>query len=173
MEKYSNMKIWKSVENYKNSYEVSTDGDVRRIGNEKMLTPRKHTNGYLRVSLCEGGTVKDFYIHRLVAAAFIENNLNKTDVNHIDGNKQNNMLQNLEWLTRSENQIHAFKTGLNKISDHHKKANAVFNSKQVLDLQTGIYYDSLKEACEFSNKKYANVLNSNYRARVQPRFIYV
>ena len=85
-----------------------------------MLVPSCNGNGYLYVSKQSGRKTKHYYVHRLVAEAFIENPLNKPEVNHIDGNKRNNIVENLEWCTRGENIIHAYKTGLNTPSEKQK-----------------------------------------------------
>ena len=173
MVKYTNMETYKNIIGFNGVYQISNLGNVRNIKTNKILKPRIHTNGYLRVSLCINGLAKDYLIHRLVASTFINNPLNKSDVNHIDGNKQNNNLINLEWATRSENQKHAFAIGLNKISDEHKKANAIFNSKQVIDLHTGIFYDSLKNACETTNRSYSNAKMTITKKITTSRFQYV
>lgn len=93
---------------YENDYLIYDDGKVYSIKRKKFQSPRKHTNGYLRATI-HG---KDMYIHRLVARCFIENPNNYAEVNHIDGNKANNNVSNLEWCTRSQNNKHAVKTGL-------------------------------------------------------------
>lgn len=93
-------------------YIITRNGDVfrwhRTHGKWEKQKKRVHNNGYLR------GTIsgKDVYIHRLVAEAFCENPRGCKEVNHKDGNKQNNNADNLEWCTRSENNRHAFQTGL-------------------------------------------------------------
>lgn len=128
--------IWKTVQGYENKYEVSNLGRVKSLERidrynrkieEKILAPRKHTGGYLRVQLSR----KDFYIHRLVAQAFIPNLENKKYINHIDGNKTNNKVENLEWCTANENMKHAYyilqyadNDFMSKIanSENHKKA---------------------------------------------------
>lgn len=167
------MEEWKDIKGYEDHYQISNFGNVRNKSNNNQLKTRKHSNGYLRFCLSKGGITKDFYAHRLVASAFIDNVLNKMDVNHIDGNKTNNNVINLEWATRSENQKHAFSTGLNRISDEHKKANAIFNSKQVVDLQTGFFFDSLKEACVSTNRSYAAAKNHIRKNSKLKRFQYV
>ena len=76
--------------------------------NPVKLKARKHSNGYLRVGIQS----QDFYIHRLVAQAFIPNFHNLPEVNHIDGNKRNNEVKNLEWCTRQQNNKHMFEIGI-------------------------------------------------------------
>ena len=85
--------------------------------------------GYIRVELWRNGRGRKFSLHRLLAQAFVENLENKPQINHIDGNKLNNSIKNLEWCTQSENQKHAYKIGLQKgyrksvpLSKIHKKA---------------------------------------------------
>ena len=93
----------------------------KHYAREKILKTSKTSVGYLTVSLCKNGKKKSFRVNRLVAIAFIDNPDNKPQVNHKDGNKENNTVDNLEWCTCSENQIHAFKTGLNKVSEKHMR----------------------------------------------------
>ena len=113
--------IWKAVAGYEGLYEVSNTGKVRsleritsvgRRGIGKELRQYLLPCGYLDVSLSSNGKVKHKRVHRLVANAFCENQDNKDEVNHIDGNKQNNNACNLEWCTKSENMIHAYQEGL-------------------------------------------------------------
>lgn len=78
----------------------------------RVLRPCEGHGGYGRVCLSKGHTRKWMYIHRLVCTAFVENPLSKPEINHKDGNKFNNHYENLERVTRSENNIHAFRTGL-------------------------------------------------------------
>ena len=82
----------------------------------KILSPATHRQGYLWIRL-QG---KCYLIHRLVGTAFIPNPLCKETINHIDGNKANNYVSNLEWATQSENNKHAFKTGLHIITDKQR-----------------------------------------------------
>ena len=110
--------MWKICVECEN-YEVSINGEVRRKETGKILKPKVDKRGYLEVGLSLGarGKRKMALIHRLVAQAFVPNPYNKPEVNHIDGNKQNNKCTNLEWVTTKENQNHARKTGL-KPDDH-------------------------------------------------------
>lgn len=116
-------KQWKEIKGNREIYEVSTSGDVRtknRIGargkrvNGHALTQRDNSNGYLRCGMNIDGKTRSYLTHRLVAKAFIPNPENKPYVNHIDGNKHNNKVDNLEWCTRSENEKHAWAIGLKK-----------------------------------------------------------
>ena len=117
--------IWKDIEAYEGLYQVSNLGRVRSLDRKmvrsngrpctrkgQILRTNKVWSGYLLVRLCNGGVEQDYTVHRLVAKAFIPNRENKPQVNHIDGNKQNNQVNNLEWCTNGENVKHALRTGL-------------------------------------------------------------
>ena len=100
--------IWKDIVGYEGLYQISNLGNVkslnyRRTGKERILNPGNNGCGYLFVILCNNGKRKHFKIHRLVANAFLENPDNKSDVNHKDEDKTNNNVDNLEWMTRQEN----------------------------------------------------------------------
>lgn len=103
---------WKTIDINPN-YEVSNFGRVR---NKKghIMKLQVGTHGYFQVNLDFDGKNKTKKVHRLVATAFIPNPYNKPQINHIDGNKQNNHISNLEWCTGSENVKHAFNIGLNE-----------------------------------------------------------
>ena len=100
---------WKDIQEASN-YEVSNNGDVRNKITKKILKGRLSQSGYLQVSIKIDATNKftNRYIHRLVAEAFIDNSENKRTVNHKDGNKKNNNVNNLEWMSDSENQRHKY-----------------------------------------------------------------
>lgn len=114
--------IWEKIEKFEN-YEVSNLGNVRSFIKEKngvVLKPQKNKKGYYQVLLYKNKKPHPKRLHRLVAQAFIPNPENKPQVNHIDGNKLNNCVNNLEWCTNSENQIHAYKNGLEKPKTQRK-----------------------------------------------------
>jgi hypothetical protein len=95
--------IWKDIEGYEGIYHVSNLGRVKRVATNRVLQPYRNKAGYLLVYLCKNGKRKTHRIHRLVAQSFIPNPENKPEVNHLDENKINNMVSNLEWSTRKEN----------------------------------------------------------------------
>ena len=99
------MEIWRTINGYEN-YQVSNLGNVKNISTGKLLKPRVNKKtGYVLIDIRNGGNKKTIGIHRLVALTFIENDNpeNKTQVNHIDENKTNNNVNNLEWCTPSYN----------------------------------------------------------------------
>ena len=120
VKKAVNPEVWKNIKGYEGSYEISNFGRVRshiKLGTPTYYkTPILSTSGYYTVTLSKDGkTISSIGVHRLVAEAFIENiDSTKTEVNHKDGNKLNNYYENLEWVTRKENNEHAIKTGLRK-----------------------------------------------------------
>ena len=100
--------IWKDIAGYEGVYKISNLGRVKslnylRKGIEKERIPNKNNSGYLIVGLHKNGKIKQFLIHRLVAEAFIENPENLPQVNHIDENKLNNCVENLEWRSAKYN----------------------------------------------------------------------
>ena len=107
------LEIWRDIKNYEGIYEVSNLGRIKSISRNgtikenRILKPNK-VMGYSQVGLQKYGTRKHKKIHRLVAEAFIPNPENKKEVNHKDGNKANNCVDNLEWVTTSENQLHSY-----------------------------------------------------------------
>ncbi len=108
--------IWKDVVGYEGFYLVSNLGNVRRV---ESVTNRKHgrnSKGYSQVCLSVHGKQKNFLIHRLVASAFVWKPQDKTEVNHINGVKNDNRAENLEWVTSRENHLHAVKMGLSDFS---------------------------------------------------------
>lgn len=124
--------IWESIEGYKGLYEVSNLGRVKRIksNKERLLKVRKNRYGYIYFILSKNNIPKSKTVHRLVARAFLANPQNKPQVNHKNGIKTDNRLNNLEWLTISENHKHAYKIGL-KYQEGENSGNPSLNEKQV------------------------------------------
>ena len=107
--------IWKDIKDYEGYYEISSYGNVRNVKTKKILIGDQNNAGYRRVTLYTP-IKKRFFIHRLVAQHFCEGYQENLVVNHKDGNKLNNHYDNLEWVTRSENDLHAFKNNLRQSS---------------------------------------------------------
>lgn len=112
------------IKDYEGKYYVTSQGDVVNAkGNTLAYTVNKKT-GYKTVSLWKNNKGSSKTIHRLVALTYLPNPNNLPEVNHIDGNKLNNQVNNLEWVTRSENMIHAYATGLAKQSKQTRRLDA-------------------------------------------------
>lgn len=115
--------IWKDVINYENFYQVSNFGRVKSLSRlsargfmiqDRILTPRLDGGGYHKAFLYKNSIRKQYSIHRLVCLHFLYRENSTLEVNHKDGNKNNNHLENLEWCTRGYNISHAYKLGLKK-----------------------------------------------------------
>lgn len=104
--------IWKTIEGTDGEYQVSDTGLVKTTKTGRILRPAVSRQGYERVCLFKMDRERRYRVHRLVAEAFIPNPDNMPQVNHIDGNKRNNHVSNLEWVTNHENVIHAKEHGL-------------------------------------------------------------
>lgn len=127
--------IWKTVKEYPD-YLVSNTGLVRSLKKDgKILIQQLNRSGYLTVRLYEKGKWRIFTVHKLVALAFIENSLNKPTVNHIDGIKTNNNVENLEWYTYSEQANHAIKTNLRLIKYGEESPRAKFNNEEIGEIK--------------------------------------
>ena len=141
--------IWKDVPGYEGLYQVSSLGNVKscsrirkggrhncvRTYKEKQLKTTKSPYGYIYVQLYGENHTKKYFTHRLVALAFIPNLENKPSVNHINGIKHDNRVENLEWVTHSENTKHAFNTNLIKIKHGEDSNNSKLTEKQVLEIR--------------------------------------
>ena len=108
------MEIWKEIVGTKGFIEVSSEGRVRSLlgGTPRILKTQVDNNGYHRIRVTIERIKMTYKVHREVAKAFIDNPSNLPQVNHIDGNKDNNCVSNLEWVTNKENAHHAIKNGL-------------------------------------------------------------
>jgi hypothetical protein len=168
------MEIWKEVNGYEKYLKVSNYGQVLRLGKSvkhwkggdsyiteifaKTSLTKKH-KGYKQVKLCVDYSKKSFLVHRLVAEAFIPKVEGKIYINHIDGNKLNNNVSNLEWCTSKENSIHSVKTGLWKKGVRKKPAPFGFSNET--NKPVTLIINEL-EFITFTNAKVASLyINSN------------
>lgn len=136
---------WKDIEGYEGIYKISDQGRVKRIlpeGKENYLKGSITILGYNKITLSKDGECKDFFLHRLVLNAFLPNTNRSMVINHKDGNKLNNRLENLEWITQKDNIVHAWENGLmhNNYFKTHRKG--------VICKETNKQYKSIKEARE-------------------------
>lgn len=157
--------MWKDISGYEGLYQVSHAGEVRRLAvpitkahNAGALcrTPPLHllkwipdcSKGYVRVRLFKQGVWRTFRIHRLVAGAFLENPTRKREVNHKDGNKLNNHVGNLEWVTSSENFKHALKNGFITLARGKRHGNARAIIQYTLAGKRIRQFDTIRQALD-------------------------
>lgn len=161
--------IWKDIKGYEGLYQISNLGRVKsldravvgankslRILRGKLKKLTINTQGYLEVNLFRDNKCRCFLVHRLLAEHFIPNPENKPQINHIDGNKSNCSLENLEWVTMEENAQHAWRTGLCVYTEAKREGarragkktlgRPAPNRKKVYCFETGETYTSAKEA---------------------------
>lgn len=145
--------IWKTVDDFPN-YEVSNLGNVRNKKTGKYRNPTIDTQGYKSIALTNDSYLKTVRVHVLVARMFIGPRPNGYDINHVDGNKLNNAVSNLEYCTRSDNVRHAYENRLNKLTT------------SIRIVETGEIYQSINEcarAINASRKNIAQCLNDKYQ----------
>lgn len=169
------MNNWKTL-NENNNYEINILGEIRRKETKHILKPAKIKNGYLTVVLTKDGKCKTYLLHRLVASNFIKNINGYKEINHIDGNKLNNNVDNLEWCTRKHNISEAYRLGLRK--KIYNKENK--NSKKVkqINLKTKeeIIWDSISEAARkkgYSTGSICDACKGNLKTAYKSKWEYV
>lgn len=148
--------IWKGIPEYSDKYEISSMGSIRSITREvrckggtrqlkgKLLQQQTNRKGYAIIALSQGSkSPKTYTIHQLVAMTFIPDFIKGTELNHIDGNKQNNAVTNLEISNASHNQLHAVRTGLTpkKGKSQFRNVTYVKNPKAVKRWAAAIRHD--------------------------------
>ena len=156
------LKIWKPIKGYENEYLISDEGEIKgmerfvkhrsgvKMIKEHILAKRMDRSGYWTVRLSKDGKDSTFLVHRLLAGAFLSNLFNYREVNHINGIKEDNSIENLEWVSHSQNVAHAYKTGLIGI-----KKNCV----EILNLCTGEMFLSIKAAATYHSINYSTCKN--------------
>ncbi len=135
--------IWEDIEGFEGLYQVSNLGNVKNIRRNRILKPGVCKSGYYTVSLYKNKTAKTYKVSRLVISHFVPNVDCKPYCNHIDGNKLNDRLDNLEWCTQKENVHHANSTGLRKAWKGETSPNSKLKARDILTirkmLNEGIY----------------------------------
>lgn len=139
---------WRPIKGYEGFYEVSSHGRVRSLDRVvdrcnwcpqnrqgKILKGTENRDGYIKVRLYKNSTGKVFSVHRLVAQAFLPNLKKLSTINHQDGNKQNNRVDNLEWASYKENNNHAIRTGLKKTKTGAQSQRAKLTQTQVNEIR--------------------------------------
>lgn len=170
--------IWKDVVGYEGYYKVSNFGRIRSfvLGgyNGCILSQTTHKQGYKRINLSDGKSDSEHLVHRLVATAFTPNPYGKETVNHIDGNKSNNNVSNLEWATQSENNRHAIRTGLKIFTEKNRLASTrgfKISRDQVADIRIrflkGKSLSELAKMYSVSKAQICRIVNRKSRISVQ------
>lgn len=160
--------IWKDIPGYEGLYKVSNYGEVlslkRNRTKEKILKGQIDQYGYIRIVLSKNGKIKKYKAHRLVLMAFNNTNNKRLQINHKDGNKQNNFIDNLEWCTPSYNTIHSyinnlnetkgFKTKIiNKITKEEKEYRSMRDASLSIGYNKGYIFKKVKNNI-YENKLY-------------------
>lgn len=148
------IEIWKPIKNYENYYSISNLGNVKNNKTGKILCGDINNAGYRRITLYNP-VRKRYFIHRLVAYHFCDGYSSELVVNHVDGNKLNNYYKNLEWVTRSENDLHAYRLRLR--IPYCGISGIVYY--QSFDLSTGAVlkvFTNIKDVCNNFNLTYCS-----------------
>ena len=151
--------IWKDVKNYEDLYQVSNLGQVKSKKSGRILKTPPIKTGYLRLNLLKNGKPKQAYVHRIVAEVFIPQKIGKSEINHIDGDKTNNRIENLEWVTHKENILHSHRIGLNKPNQvkGSKVVNAILTEEQAQIIIDSRGLCSAKQLSEKFNTSVGNI----------------
>ena len=160
--------IWKDIAGYEGLYKVSNLGRIKKLGNnfsckEKILV-NSDCHGYLHVNLYKNGTRKSYLVHRLVALSFIENTNNYMEINHIDENKHNNCVENLEWCTRKYNNNY----GLHKI----KMRETVINNRGRKVKINNMIFNCILDAARYYNCSSTCIYNSTKTGKISSKIGY-
>jgi len=165
------MEIWKDVKGFEGHYQISSFGRVKSLkrGRELIMTNVESNLGYLRVKLLKDGKEYPFPVHRLVGLNFLDIVNDKNEINHIDGNKKNNHLLNLEWCNRSENMRHADRTGLRvmlKGQRNHKSKLTDDQIRIIRNERNGIYQKDIAKEFNMTQQTISKIINGKLWSHV-------
>ena len=166
------------IPGFEDRYSINANGDVFSFLSNKYLKQNKIKSGYLQVKLYyDRGKSTSRLVHRLVAEAFITNPSGKPQVNHKDGDKTNNINTNLEWATNSENQLHAYSTGLNKPAMKGKFGGKHHNAKKICKYSKEgallTIYDGIREASRIEHVADSSIIAvANGRRKTAGGFVW-
>ena len=149
------------------NYSISIDGTLTNLLNGRIKKWTKESNRYIRTQIWTNGKCINITQHRILAQYFIDNLENKTQVNHINGIKHDNRLENLEWVTQSENALHSFANGLQKVTRPCKK---------VVDISSYKIYDNVTEAAKdnmISRSHLSNMLTGRFNNKTTLKFLFI
>lgn len=136
-----------------NDYYATEDGKIYSGKSNKYLSTRKSKRGYLLVNLSIDGKCKTFSVHSLIAKAYIPNPDNLPEINHKDGNKENNTVSNLEWCTSSQNSVHALREGLMVPAKGLATKNGRFTDEDIITIR------NLYKSKQYSQYRIAEMYN--------------
>ena len=146
MNKYNTKsEVWKDIEGYEGHYSISNHGRIRNAKTGRLRTVNPRGDGYCTIVLYKENKAKNLYIHRLVLSHFSDEQENET-VNHVDGDKQNNHIDNLEWLSYRDNNIHAIENGLNSSKQRMNNKNSIKVAQYDLGGDLIKEYPSMRQA---------------------------
>ena len=158
---------WYKIDGFDN-YLISKKGEIFSKHSKRKLSVYK-VNGYPSIRICKNGKAYFKNIHRLLALTFIPNPENLPEVNHIDGNRSNNDLKNLEWVTTSRNQIHAYEIGLTKPRKGEQSSSFKLTYKEIQEIRH-------KWDCKIKNQKELSIeynVHRNYISEIVNRKVRV
>lgn len=161
------MEVWKDIPNYEGFYQISNYGTVKNKKNGAIRKGCINTSGYTYVGLNKNGKQKNYLLHRLVAMCFVENTYDLPEINHIDGDKNNNNAKNLEWTTRSLNVKHAYKMGLRIQAIENVRQSRNHGVRQIKNGETIAIYPSIKSASEKTGIAISNISHACRHSIVQ------
>lgn len=157
--------FWKDIKGFEGLYQISSDGFVLQIKKDKIRKTNINSSGYLHLILSHKGFNTTKYIHRLVAEAFLPNNNLLLFVNHINGIKTDNRVENLEWVSRSYNQLHAYQLNLQIPKQGSEKPMSKLNENDIVTIfnyhNLGMSNVTISRLFKVSDSTICNILKRN------------